>query len=315
MPRASTTGGGGGAGSKRAREDDDAQQAEAEALERLASVPQKLAGVVYAFTNGGAHESVARDDLLGPLEAIGCENPSNATQKNRIENYATTNWFEHNQGKGADARIGLTQDGVDAILELFTDEDDSLECDALEALMRAIRKATGAPAAAPLSQRKQPRAASSPAPAPVGAPEAVEAELVEEGEAGAVGGGEVEERADDEQDAQETEEDDSDVTIGELQERLDHLAKRFDERINKDSLAAAYGDLAADFLKKQSRVPTSQEGDKLLRAARDEMYAAMEVGDGHVKHKELVDVYRKLQEARKLAGEVLELEARMSTAK
>jgi hypothetical protein len=130
---------------------------------------------------------------------------------------------------------------------------------------------------------------------------------------------EVEARVDDD-DVHETEEDkdeedDEKTTIKELQQRVDLLAQRFDERIQKDSLAATYGELAATFLKKNNRVPSSKESDKMLREARDEMYASMELGDGKVKHQELCDVFLKLENAAGLAAEVRALEERASTAK
>ena len=113
----------------------------------------------------------------------------------------------------------------------------------------------------------------------------------------------------------EDDEDDENTTIKELQQRVDLLAQRFDERIQQDSLAAAYGELAAEFLKTQGRVPTAKESDKLLREARDEMYAAIEMGDGNVKHQELCDMFQRLHAAAGLAAEVRALEERASTAK
>ena len=83
-----------------------AEEEEAEALARLTTVPLKIAGVLFSLTNGGAR-GVAREQVLAPLEKIGCLNPNNATQKNRIDNYPTANWFLH-QGKGADVRMGLS---------------------------------------------------------------------------------------------------------------------------------------------------------------------------------------------------------------
>ena len=310
MPRVSQSGGG---GTKRARAD----EAEAEALARLTTVPLKLAGVLYAATDGGAMLNVKRDELLAPLEAIGCDNPSNATQKNRIEHYPVAHWFAHNGATGADARIGLAQEGVEEIHALFTnDDDDTLDQDGLDALARAIHNATAtpvAPAAAPLSQRKQPRAAPSPA-----ATEVVEA--VEVAVEVAVEEVEVEARAEEEEDdAHETDEedddDDKDSAIPALQQRVNRLAKRFDERVPKDSLAVAYGKLAATFFTEHSRVPTSHESDALVREARDEIYAGMEMGDGKVKHSELCAMFASLEKAAKLAAEVRTLEERASTAK
>ena len=170
MPRVSTS------TSKRPR----AEEAEAEALARLTTVPLKIAGVLFGLTNGGA-KGVAREQLLAPLEHIGCLNPNNATQKNRIENYPTADWFLH-EGKGAEARIGLSREGVDAIHALFTNDEDEVDQDGLDALTRATTATTAAaPAAAPeavatpISQRKPARQATAtaggggggaPAPAP-----------------------------------------------------------------------------------------------------------------------------------------------------
>ena len=290
----------GGGGKKRARVEEEEAEAEAEALECLTTVPLKLAAVLYAATDGGALENVPRETLLAPLEAIGCDNASNATQLNRVIHYQVAHWFAHNKERGSEAAIGLTRDGVEAIHDLFIAEDDKLDQEALDTLTRAIKKATVAQAAAaPLSQRKQPRAAPSPA----------AAEAAEEVE--------VEARVDgDEQDVPETEEEESDeeedkdVSIRALQQRVDALARKFDERVNRDALAAAYGDLAADFLKTKGRVPTSREGDALLREAQDTIYGEMELGDGKVTHTELCEMFQKLEAASKLVGEVMDLEAR-----
>ena len=316
---------GGDAGSKRAR----AEEAEAEALARLTTVPLKIAGVLFGLTKGGA-KGVAREQMLAPLEKIGCLNPNNATQKNRVQNYPNASWFLH-QGQGADVRMGLSNEGVVAIHELFTNDEDEVDQEGLDALTRAIEHATAsAPAAAPegatpISLRKQARkATATPTSAAAGTGVGGGPPATATAASAAVEEVEVEARPDDEEaeeevpeteEEEEDHEDDENTSIKKLQQRLDLLAQRFDERIQKDSLAAAYGELAAEFLKTQGRVPTSREGDKLLREARDEMYAAVEMGDGKVKHAELVEMFRKLQEASKLAGEVLDLEKRMSTAK
>ena len=156
MPRVSMSG-----GEKRPR----AEEAEAEALARLTTVPLKIAGVLFSLTNGGAR-GVAREQVLAPLEKIGCLNPNNATQKNRIDNYPTAGWFLH-QGKGADVRMGLSSEGVDAIHALFTNDDDEVDQEGLDALTRAIETAAAAgPAAAPagatpIAQRKQARQATA----------------------------------------------------------------------------------------------------------------------------------------------------------
>ena len=306
MPRVSTS------TSKRPR----AEEAEAEALARLTTVPLKIAGVLFGLTNGGA-KGVAREQLLAPLEHIGCLNPNNATQKNRIENYPTADWFLH-EGKGAEARIGLSREGVDAIHALFTNDEDEVDQDGLDALTRATTATTAAaPAAAPeavatpISQRKPARQATATAGGGGGgAPAPAPAAVVE-----------VEARFDDdevletEEDEDEDDEDDENPSIKELQKRLDLLSQRFDERIQKTSLAAAYGELAAEFFNTNGRVATAPEGDRLLREARDEMYAGIELGDGKVLHSELRDIFLRLENAAGLAAEVRALEERASTAK
>jgi hypothetical protein len=294
MPRVSPSdgtggggGGGGGVGTKRVRA--EGEEAEAEALDCLTTVSLKLAAVLYAAIDGGELENVPREDLLAPLEAIGCDNPTNATQLNRVVNNPVAHWFVHNKERGSEARIGLTKDGVEAIHELFTDDDDGFDQDALDALTRAITKVVVAPdAAVPLSQRKLPRAAPAPAAA--------------EAEDDAVALCQSAEIAVQKLVAH--------VSIRELQQRVDVLAKRFDDKVNKDDLAAVYGDLAANFLKTNSRVPTSREGDALLRVAQGTIFGQMQLGNGKVKHTELCDVLTKLEVVSKLVAEVMDLEER-----
>tara|TARA_Y100000389_G_scaffold198163_1_gene234153 strand:- start:257 stop:1261 length:1005 start_codon:yes stop_codon:yes gene_type:complete len=325
------------AGSKRAREEEDddsddeeeAAQAQEEAVERLTSVPLKIAGALYAAAGGKPMVGIAREDLLAPLEALGVDNPSNATQQNRLKNYAVAHWFLHNQERGADARISLTREGIDALREVFTNDEDEVEQDALDALCAAMRGG-GTPQDAaettPLSQRKPSRLGGG-TPAAAAAEEAEEALVEAEAEAEDEAEDEDEAGAEDEDEAEvaETEEEDTDYddvdvdldALVALQNRIDCLQKRFDDGVNVVTLAAAYGDSASGFLQAQGRVPTSREGDRLLREARRAMYGDMEIGDGAVKHDEIRAMFLKLEAAvklaTKLAFEVRALEERATT--
>jgi hypothetical protein len=275
----------------------------AQALERLSTVPLKLAAVLYAATDGNPMTSVARDDLLAPLAAIGCDNAANATQANRVMNYQTANWFGHNAERGSNARISLTGEGVDAITGLFTNAEGELDEDELNAVCLAINAGdigSGADGTPPLSKRKQARGAAGTGDGDAPPVATTTAEV------------QVEACPDDETE-EEDDDDDGDDTIPELQQRVDHLARLFDEGIQKGPLAQAYGELAAAFLDEHDRVPTSKESDELVRDARAAMYAEMEVGDGKLKRAEISDMFLKLQEASKLPGEVRALEARAST--
>jgi hypothetical protein len=287
------------AGSKRARKEDDddgeeeAAQAQEKALERLANVPLKLAGALYAAAGGRPMVGIARDDLFAPLEALGVDNPGNATQQNRIKNYAVAHWFFHNQEKGADARISLTQKGFEAFHEVFTNDEDEVEQDALDALCAAINDGGSPQEAAdttPISQRKPLRLGG-------GAPAAAAAAAAAEAEAEAEADVAVTEEEDDD--------DDVDVdSLAELLNRVDYIQRRFDDGTNKELLAAAYGDRVAGFLNAKGRVPTSREGDQMLREVRREQYNDMEIGDGAVKHSEIHAMFLKLEEAVKLATEL-----------
>lgn len=349
MPRQSMSGGGDG-GSKRASEealeepaafDEKTVAMVAGAVERLSTVPLKIAAVLYAVTGGKPMVSVAREDLLAPLTAIGCDNATNATQANRLMNYQTAHWFAHNGERGMKAGISLTKDGSDAVTDLFT---DITELEELTALCHAINNGDLGiePDAPPLSQRKQargtggfggvPPAKKAPAAAPAATGEVevqVEARIDDDDGYGEDDGedsendepvsvdetGAVAETEDPGGAVADTEEEDDedDDAIPKLQQRVDRLARLFDERIQKGALATAYGELAAAFLKNHNRVPTSKESDKLVRDARAEMYTGIELGDGKVKRQEISDMFLKLQEATKLAGEVLALEERAST--
>ena len=79
-------------------------------------------------------------------------------------------------------------------------------------------------------------------------------------------------------------------------------------RLLNHGALTTYGELAAEFFNTNGRVATAPEGDRLLREARDEMYAGIELGDGKVLHSELRDIFLRLENAAGLAAEVRALE-------
>lgn len=296
-----------------------------EALELLTTVPLKIAGVLYAFSEGRPMVGVPREDLLAPLAAIGCSNPSNATQQNRLGNYGVA-WFVHNEQRGADARIALTGDGLDAIHDLFGEQEGLIDKEAIRAMVHAITNGSTTEGAIPLSQRKKARLAVRGAGSPRSSPAAevvVQATLVEETpeetpeKVEAETAVTEEEESEEEEEVAATEEEDNggddDNSLRALKERLSVLSKRFEDGVQPDALAEVYGAKAGAFFKDNKRPPTSRESNVLLNNAHNQLFADMTIGAGAVRFEEVSAMFKKLDDAASLSAQVRALEQRAST--
>jgi hypothetical protein len=83
----------------------------------LHTIALKITGVLYALSGGRADVSIARDDLVPPLNHLGVRNVVAALQPKRLHTHAY--WFAHNGKRGDKARLQLAVGGVQIIKGMY----------------------------------------------------------------------------------------------------------------------------------------------------------------------------------------------------
>ena len=131
----------------------------------LHNVALKITGVLYALSGGRADVSIARDDLVQPLNHLGVGNVEAALQPKRLGTHA--HWFTHNGDRGNKARLQLTVGGVEIIKGIYIGDHARLGL-MLATIVSTNSKALvlGGPTADPAPEPPPPQASTPPAPPP-----------------------------------------------------------------------------------------------------------------------------------------------------
>lgn len=285
----------------------------------LHSIPLKLAAVLYTLTDGRANVGVDRDSLVKLLVPMGVKDPCNATQSNRIEGYGV-NWFSHNSGRGSKARLWLTPQGVKIIKGIHTHATGEVQQESIDLMVSAIKKlgqpplrgvgqlATIAAASAQPASAKKPVLPATPMTTPQ---EPLKEPVVSSRKPKEpVVSSRIASDAEQETNQETEVEEEDETSPSVLQARLEAVLERFEDEIDANMVAEAYGKEVAGFFKLNRCPPTNEQSDDLLKKVKKGLIDDHTLGSGKVTYSEVSTMMMRVTEAARLPELVTALEER-----
>jgi len=275
-------------------EEDEVEEDDETWIAPLHNQQLKIAAVLFALADGKANVAIAKTDLVRPLE--GMDVAASALEKARVNRY-DCGYFEHNQERGADARLHLTGRGLTVLKRIYTSVEGDFEPDALDTMVKNIHTLAGRRSGKKRAREveveaetegeatdedaEEAPAVAAPAPAPAAAPAAAPA-LVPN-------------------------------SLEDCAAKLTTLLERFeqpDDETTNDRLAEGFSNAIGEFFKEHKRVPSTDESNSCLKEARKALAQKVVLGSGRVKRQEVRQLLLSVEAAQSLPAAVTALVAR-----
>lgn len=149
-------------GSKNDDSDDEAEEATADALRLLGSVPLKIVGALYALGSHSFPRGATREELTPMLKRLGITNVGQTLQPARVAPHAS--WFVHNGERGAKMRLALKPRGVNILEQIYEGYEDRLR--RMVAILAGANSKAREPQSTSTTAAELPRPATPPPPPP-----------------------------------------------------------------------------------------------------------------------------------------------------